>query len=68
VRGTPSPPSRAEVANTTGTGEEGDAFGAALACGDFDVSGRSDLAIGVPDEAIGTITDAGVVHVLYAVP
>jgi hypothetical protein len=42
-----------------------DLFGSALAAGDFDNDGFIDLAIGVPGEDIGTITDAGAVTVLY---
>jgi hypothetical protein len=42
-----------------------DLFGSALAAGDFDNDGFIDLAIGVPGEDIGTITDAGAVNVLY---
>ncbi len=45
--------------------EPNDRFGDALAAGDFDGDGRSDLAIGVPGEDIGAITDAGAVSVLY---
>ena len=37
---------------------------AALAAGDFDDDGRTDLAVGVPDEDIGALVDGGVVHVL----
>jgi FG-GAP repeat len=42
-----------------------DAFGTALATGDFDGDGFNDLAIGVPDEDLGPITSAGSVNVLY---
>ena len=43
-----------------------DHFGAALAIGDFGGAGApyGDLAIGVPDEDSGGLTDTGVVHVL----
>ena len=44
--------------------ETGDGFAAALAAGDFDDDGRADLAVGVPDEDVGALTDGGVVHVL----
>lgn len=51
-------------ANTSGGNgpETGDLFGLALASGDFNGDGASDLAIGVPRQ--GT-SDAGGVHVLY---
>jgi hypothetical protein len=47
-----------------GSAESSDHFGAALAAGDYDGDGDDDLAVGVPDEAIGSITSAGAVHVL----
>lgn len=39
--------------------EAGDHFGAALAAGDFDNDGRTDLAIGTPGESVGNNPDAG---------
>jgi hypothetical protein len=43
-----------------------DYFGYSLAAGDFNaINGFDDLAIGVPYEDIGGITDAGAVNVLY---
>jgi disulfide bond formation protein DsbB len=48
-----------------GTSEVGDSFGSSLAAANFGGSSHSDLAIGVPPESIGSITDAGVVNVLY---
>jgi hypothetical protein len=48
-----------------GVAEDGDAFGFALAAGDFNNNGFDDLAIGAISEDIGTITDAGAVNVLY---
>ncbi|WP_433496245.1 FG-GAP repeat protein [Sphaerimonospora sp. CA-214678] len=50
--------------------EEWDAFGAALASGDFDADGRDDLAIGVPGEDLtpfvrGMDYGDGAVNVLY---
>jgi FG-GAP repeat/FG-GAP-like repeat len=48
-----------------GAAEPDDGFGFALAVGDFDRDGFADLAIGVLDEDVGTIADAGAVNVLY---
>jgi hypothetical protein len=48
-----------------GVAEDGDAFGFALAGGDFNNNGFDDLAIGAISEDIGTIQDAGSVNVLY---
>ncbi len=49
-------------------GEPGDLFGFAVATGDLNKDGYDDLAIGAPAEDIGTIADAGVVHVLLGSP
>ena len=49
-------------------GDINDHFGDALAAGDFDGDGSSDLAIGVPDEDVGDVVDAGTAHVLYGSP
>ena len=45
--------------------EAGDQFGAVLTTGDFNGDGYADLAVGVPGEDVGSISDAGAVHVLY---
>ncbi|MBC6461593.1 FG-GAP-like repeat-containing protein [Actinomadura sp. HBU206391] len=54
-----------DTAGVPGTGEEGDAFGADLAVGDFNGDGRADVGIGAPGEAIGTVNRAGAFTVLY---
>lgn len=57
--------------SVAGTSEPNDKFGFALATGDFDDDGRSDLVIGSPGEALGIsneLTDSGSVAVLYGVP
>jgi hypothetical protein len=46
--------------------EAGDAFGSALAAGDFDGDGFADLAVGVPGEEVpGGAIDQGVVQVFF---
>jgi hypothetical protein len=45
--------------------EAGDLFGSALATGDFDGDGFDDLAVGVPSEDTTSVTDAGLVNILY---
>lgn len=45
--------------------EAGDLFGWVLAAGKFDGDGLADLAIGVPGEDIGSLSDAGIVNVIY---
>jgi hypothetical protein len=51
-----------------GTAEHDDAFGAALAKGDFNGDMRFDVAVGVPDESVGGVTLAGAINVLYGSP
>ena len=48
-----------------GASESGDAFGAAVASGDFDADGFADLAIGQPGETVGSTVAAGAVTVVY---
>lgn len=48
-----------------GAAETGDQFGAAVASADFDRDGYADLAVGQPGEAVGQVTGAGAVTVLY---
>lgn len=48
-----------------GAVEAGDEFGMTLAIGDFNDDGASDLAIGVPGESVGALSDSGAINVLY---
>jgi hypothetical protein len=57
--------------NSTGildAAEDSDLFGSALVWGDFNSDGFGDLAIGVPREDVGTLEDAGAVHIIYGSP
>jgi len=54
-----------DVAGIAEVCEASEEFGWALATGDFDNDGFDDLAISAPTEDVGTIVDAGAVHVIY---
>ncbi len=54
-----------QAGSVKGSPESSDAFGSALAAGDFNGDGRDDLAVGVPGEDVGSKVDAGSVNVLY---
>jgi FG-GAP repeat len=45
--------------------EAGDNFGASLTSGDFNGDGIDDLAVGSPDESVGTVEDAGAATAIY---
>ena len=51
-----------------GASEPGDRFGYAVAAGDFTGDGYADLAVGAPDEGLGTATSAGQVTVIKDPP
>lgn len=51
-----------------GGAEAGDDLGRSLTAGDFNGDGFTDVAIGVPGEAIGDLSDAGSVNVIYGSP
>ncbi len=51
--------------NIRGRAEHNDYFGNTLAIGDFDGDRRDDVAIGVPNNVVSSIEDAGAVNVLY---
>ncbi|MEO3978009.1 VCBS repeat-containing protein [Streptomyces sp. CAU 1734] len=54
--------------NISDSAEAGDRFGFSLAVYDANRDGCSDLAVGIPYEDIGTVQDAGFVHLLYGSP
>ena len=54
-----------EVAGVRGAGKGDDGFGAAVAAGDFDGDGRSDLAIGATGDDVRGKDYAGSLRVLY---
>jgi Mg-chelatase subunit ChlD len=54
-----------DSAGIKGIAESDEYFGSRLSVGDFDCNGYADLVIGVPDEAVGSVSEAGIVHVLY---
>ena len=54
-----------DTSGIEGLAEEYDWFGWSLAIGDFDDDGYGDLAVGVPYEDVGDITNAGAVNVIY---
>lgn len=52
-------------AGVKGVAEVDDGFGAAVAAGDFNHDGYSDLAIAAPYDSIGSVAAAGAVTILY---
>jgi hypothetical protein len=57
-----------DTAGVAGRAEAGDAFGGALAVGDFDGDGHADVAAGARGDSVSGQQDAGAVNVLYGTP
>lgn len=56
---------QADLGDDTGAN---DLFGAAMAAGDFDGDGFTDLAVSAAGETVGSVPLAGVVHVIFGSP
>ncbi|MFF3340809.1 trypsin-like serine protease [Streptomyces flavidovirens] len=54
-----------DLAWVPGSAETGDWFGEALETVDYNEDGYTDLVVGTPSEAIGTVADSGFVDILY---
>lgn len=71
IPGSPSGPDEnsafafSQSGSVPGAPEAGDKFGRSLATGDLNGDHIDDLVIGVPGEALGTKTDAGLVTILF---
>ena len=55
-----------DTPGVSGVREAGDGFGSAVAAGDIDGDGTDDIGVGVPGEALGAVSGAGLVHVLLS--
>ncbi|WP_367323093.1 VCBS repeat-containing protein [Streptomyces sp. HUAS ZL42] len=54
-----------DTPNVSDAAEAGDQFGFSLAVYDANLDGCSDIAVGIPYEDVGTVKDAGLVHLVY---
>ena len=54
-----------DTSGILGAAGAGDAFGAALATGDFNRDGYDDLAVGAPGDIVGGAPGAGQIHIIY---
>jgi len=54
-----------DTAGVAGFAESSDWFGLSVECGDFNGDTFADLAVGVPGEAVGSVEEAGALHVLF---
>lgn len=65
LKGTVSLRVHQDTKSVPGSSQPGDGFGSALSAGDMDGDGRDDLAIGVPGENIGGVSNGGRVVVVF---
>ncbi|MEU5661392.1 VCBS repeat-containing protein [Streptomyces longwoodensis] len=54
-----------DTPNVSDAAEAGDQFGFSIAVYDANLDGCSDIAVGIPYEDVGTVKDAGLVHLVY---
>ncbi|MER6230627.1 VCBS repeat-containing protein [Streptomyces sp. NPDC001616] len=57
-----------ETPNISDGAERGDEFGFSIAVYDANLDGCADIAVGTPYEDVGTLKDAGLVHLVYGSP
>ncbi|MEO3974996.1 VCBS repeat-containing protein [Streptomyces sp. CAU 1734] len=57
-----------DTPNVSDGAETGDQFGFSFSAYDANLDGCSDLAVGIPFEDVGSVADAGLVHVIYGSP
>lgn len=57
-----------DTPDVVGDAEEGDEFGVALAAGDYDADGDTDLAIGIPRKSIGAFESCGQLPLIEGSP
>jgi FG-GAP repeat/FG-GAP-like repeat len=57
-----------DTAGVPGASEKGDRFGASVAPADLNGDGYTDLAVGSPGEAVGSVAAAGMITVLWGGP
>lgn len=54
-----------DSAGMFGIGEDDEYFGSRMSVGDFNCDGYADIVVGMPDEVVGTVDEAGVIHAIY---
>ncbi|NJK31370.1 MAG: VWA domain-containing protein [Deltaproteobacteria bacterium] len=54
-----------DSAGMYGIGESDEYFGSRMSVGDFNCDGYDDIVVGMPDEVVGSVDEAGVIHAIY---